>query len=357
MRAARARGQVRFFSGNSTQRPNPTGLVSWPLGTPTEKDLPNVDREHARRRGTGEATETVGKVGIMDGENECEPEGIESLLRDPAITIDTALVWPSLTAIPTHKPSVTGLSTDWSRHAEAIPPNGQVYRCGTEDGTSTGHAVSASFSMATRANKLPATLIRTLEGRVCAWSHGMESRYGFPASQVIDVPSHQLLRTVSRQTFDESNRELLDQQTWSGGLIHRRSDGRPIATASSWHLHPKSNGGAPLVTEVHADIVPAGSEAGAALADIVTALSHEMREALTALGLYTMASRRVLRAAWPDCVLAGQALTQAMGQIHRTNETVRLMRELSQQLLDRPGSASDIEDSVHAHSKVMARET
>jgi PAS domain-containing protein len=197
--------------------------------------------------------------------------------------------------------------------------------------------------MATRANKLPAILIRTLEGRVCAWSHGMERRYGFPASQAIDVPSHQLLRSVSRQTFDESNRELLDQQTWSGGLIHRRSDGRPIATASSWHLHPKSNGAAPLVTEVHADIV--------------AALSHEMREALTALGLYTMASRRVLRAAWPDCVLAGQALTRVMGQIHLTNETVRLMRELSQQLLDRPGSASDIEDSVHAHSKVMARET
>ena len=64
----------------------------------------------------------------MDGENEREPEGIESLLKDPAITIDPALVWPSLTAIPTHKPSVTGLSTDWSRHAAAIPPNGQVYR-------------------------------------------------------------------------------------------------------------------------------------------------------------------------------------------------------------------------------------
>jgi PAS domain-containing protein len=291
----------------------------------------------------------------MDGENECEPEEIESLLRDPAITIDTALVWPSLTAIPTQR--VTGLSTDWCRHAAAIPPSDQVYRCGTEAVTSTAHAVSASFSVTTRANKLPATLLRTLEGRVCAWSHGMERRYGFPASQAIGVTSQQLLRTVSRQTFDESNCELLDQQTWSGGLIHRRSDGRPIATASSWHLHPKSNGAAPLVTEVHTDIIATGSEAGAAIADIVAALSHEMLEALTALGLYTMASRRALRAAWPDCVLAGQALTRAMGQTHRTIETVRLMRELGQQLLERPCSTSDIEHSVHAHSQAMTRET
>ena len=293
----------------------------------------------------------------MDSGNDREPEGTESLPKDSAITIDPALIWPSLTAIATHMPSVTGLSTDWSRHAAAIPPDDQVYRCGTEDGTSTARAVSASFSVTNRANRLPVTLIRTLEGRVCAWSHGMNRRYGFPASQAIGVPSYQLLRTVSRQTFDESNRELLDQQTWSGGLIHRRSDGRPIATASSWHLHPKSNGEAPLVTEVHTDIVPAGSEAGAALADIVAALSHEMREALTALGLYTMASRRVLRAAWPDRVLAGQALARAMEQIPRTIETVRLMRELSQQLLDRAGSASDVEVSVQAHSKIMRRET
>jgi hypothetical protein len=62
-----------------------------------------LDREHARRRGTGEGTETVGKVGIMDGENECEPEGSKSPLKDPAITIDPALVWPSLT--PSHHTS------------------------------------------------------------------------------------------------------------------------------------------------------------------------------------------------------------------------------------------------------------
>ena len=39
----------------------------------------------------------------MDGENECEPEGSKSPLKDPAITIDPALVWPSLT--PSHHTS------------------------------------------------------------------------------------------------------------------------------------------------------------------------------------------------------------------------------------------------------------
>ena len=156
----------------------------------------------------------------------------------------------------------------------------------------------------------------------------MESRYGFPASQAVGLPAHQLLRTISCRTFDEINRELLDQQTWSGGLVHHRLDGRPIMTASSWHLHRKFSDEALFVTEVHADIVPSGSAVGTQLADVLAAITHEMSEALTAVRLYSTVSRRALRPAWPDRVLADQGLGHATEQIARATDIVGLMRKL-----------------------------
>jgi hypothetical protein len=86
------------------------------------------------------------------------------------------------------------------------------------------------------------------------------------------------------------------------------------------------------VTEVHADIVPAGSAAAAQLADVLAAITHEMSEALTAVRLYTKTSARALRPVWPDRVLADQGLSRATEQIARAIETVHLMRKLSEQL-------------------------
>ena len=86
-------------------------------------------------------------------------------------------------------------------------------------------------------------------------------RMVWKADTTCGPPSHwpDTAPTISCQTLDEINRELLDQQTWSGGLVHYRSDGYPIMTANSWHLHRKFNSEARFVTEVHADIVSTGS--------------------------------------------------------------------------------------------------
>ena len=42
-------------------------------------------------------------------------------------------------------------------------------------------------------------------------------------------------------------------------MVNYRSDGHPITTANSWHLHRNFNSEARFVTEVHADIVATGS--------------------------------------------------------------------------------------------------
>ena len=156
--------------------------------------------------------------------------------------------------------------------------------------------------------------------------------------------SHQLLRTISRRSLDEINRELLYKQTWSGGLIHYRSDGQPLITVNSWHLHRKFNSEALFVTEVHADIVSIGSVVEAHFADALEAVAHEITEALTAAHVFTTASRRALGTAQADHVLCDQGLIRTTKQLARATETVRLMRKLSEQLRDKLSSASGPED-------------
>ena len=188
----------------------------------------------------------------MDDEDGDDRGEIERLPEDPPTPMDPAGgIWPSLTNLARHSPSVTALSTMGPRCTEAMPLDDPVHSCGPEHGTSPRDSLPASLP----ANKLPATLIRTLDGRICAWSHGMESRYGFPASRAIGLTSHQ----PSPARPWTKSRELLDQQTWSGGLVNYRSDGHPIMTANSWHLHRNFNSEARFVTEVHADIVATGS--------------------------------------------------------------------------------------------------
>lgn len=254
----------------------------------------------------------------MDNKIEHEPRQIEWLSDDTATAMDPASIWPSLTDIARHNPSVIAAAMIGARRTEPMPLNVPADLCGAEDRASP--------------DKLPATLIRSLDGCICAWSHGMENRYGFTASQAVGLPSHQLLRTISCRTFDEINRKLLDQRTWSDGLVNRRSDGRPIMTASSCHLHRRFSDEAWLVTEVHADIVPSGPAVGTQVANVVAAITHEISEALTAAHLYTRASRRALIRAWPDRVLADQGLSHATEQIARATDTARLMRELAEQL-------------------------
>jgi PAS domain-containing protein len=278
--------------------------------------------------------ENASKIGIMGDEDARDRGEAEWLPNDPASTMDPALWWLSLTALASDNLSLITLLADGSRDSETMPLNDQIHSCGPDSKTSSWHSRPALLPAASRASNLPATLIRTLDGRICAWSRGMERRYGFPASRAIGLPLDQLLGTVSCRTSGEVDRAFLDTQTWSGGLIHHRSDGRPIMTAAFWHLRRKFNGEARFVTELHADIVPAGSAAGAQLADVLAAITHEMSNALTAVRLYAETSARSLRTVCPDRVVADQGLGRATKQIDRAIKAVRLMRTLREQLTE-----------------------
>ena len=179
---------------------------------------------------------------------------------------------------------------------------------------------------------LPAALIRQMDGRIAFWSPAMEERYGFAACEAIGRASHQLLRTTSWQALDEIETVLVDRNEWFGGLIHRRADGRPVMAANHWYFLAETGVREALVTELHSDIVPVGSVAGAQLADVMATVAHELSQPLTAIGSYISGTQRTFKTGWPDRIRSGQAMTQATAQVTRTRETLRIIRGLGNDL-------------------------
>ena len=180
----------------------------------------------------------------------------------------------------------------------------------------------------------PAALIRGMDGLIAYWSPAMEDRYGFTAEQAVGRVSHQLLRTSSWQDIGEIEAVLMDRNVWHGGLIHRRADGQPVMAANHWHLHRRTNDQEMLVTELHSDIVAAGTDAGRQLADVMTTIAQELSQPLTALGSYISGVRRGLEPAWSDKLRLEQGMTEAAAQLARTSEALNRLRALGENLRD-----------------------
>lgn len=175
----------------------------------------------------------------------------------------------------------------------------------------------------------PDILIRTMDGHITSWPPEMERRYGFSSSQALGCTSHQLLRTTFPQALPEIEAALVCQKTWSGLLLHRRADGRPVMTVNHWYLHQDIGKQASLVTEVHSNILQEGRGTCRQLADVVAALAHELSEPLTAISNYVDGAQRILQRGWPDIENLRSAVAQTSAQIARGAEGVQLLRDLA----------------------------
>jgi hypothetical protein len=89
-----------------------------------------------------------------------------------------------------------------------------------------------------------------------------------------------------------------------------------------------------LVTELHSDIVAAGTDAGRQLADVMTTIAQELSQPLTALGSYISGVRRGLEPAWSDKLRLEQGMTEAAAQLARTSEALNHLRSLGENLRD-----------------------
>jgi signal transduction histidine kinase len=180
----------------------------------------------------------------------------------------------------------------------------------------------------------PDRLIRTMEGHITAWSPGMQRRYGFTSEEAHGRTSHQLLRTTFPQALQAIEATLVHLNTWSGGLIHRRADGRAVMAVNHWYVYRDVDRQACLVKEVHSDIVPEGDGACQQLADVLAALAHELSQPLTAISNYVDAAQRSLQQGWPDLRSVREAIARAANQITRGAEGVHLLRELANGMRD-----------------------
>ena len=179
-----------------------------------------------------------------------------------------------------------------------------------------------------------ATLTRRLDGRITFWSPAMEIRYGFTREQALGRVAHELLRTTFWHPLHEIEAALVEQHSWTGGLIHRHADGKPLIVATRWHIHSDVDGRGAHVTELHSDIVPGGTVAGRQLADVFASMAHELSQPLMAIGSYVTASQLDLQRSWPDRTKLGEAMTRVSTELARTAKILRLLRDLSEGLRD-----------------------
>jgi hypothetical protein len=185
----------------------------------------------------------------------------------------------------------------------------------------------------------PALLIRTVPGQIIQWSPAMAERYGFTSAEALGQVADQLLRTSFWKPRHEIQAMLLDQKSWSGGLIHRHADGRPLMTADQWYLHRGVGGGEPLITELHSDLMATGTAASDQLADVIGIVGHELREPLTAVSNYINAANRVRQSARPDQERGDLALKAAAEQVARLKDGMALFSELAGMLRPSSGPA------------------
>src|SRR5258705_4326331 len=95
--------------------------------------------------------------------------------------------------------------------------------------------------------------VRDMHNVITYWNRGAEELYGWPAEQVIDKTTHQLLHTVFPAPLDEIDAELLRTGRWEGELRHTKADGTHVVVASRWSLQSDERG--PLaILELNNDI-------------------------------------------------------------------------------------------------------
>lgn len=174
-------------------------------------------------------------------------------------------------------------------------------------------------------------LIRTIEGRITYWSPAMQDRYGYAASDALGQMSQQLLKPAYWQTFEEVEAILAAQHTWNGGLILHRADGSPVVAGNFWSLHQAEG----LVSEVHYDIVPPGTQASAGLADVLTTIAQELSQPLTAArGFIGGAKRAAAQSNQPRDARVDRGLEAGTAQLGRACEILRKVRALDEMLRD-----------------------
>ncbi|HEY0526317.1 MAG TPA: PAS domain S-box protein [Stellaceae bacterium] len=114
--------------------------------------------------------------------------------------------------------------------------------------------MTRDITLQSQALELAHVMIRSVDGTIRLWTHGMERLYGYTREEAVGQTADRLLRTVFPRPRGEIEAELRGSGQWSGELVHRRRDGTTIIVASHWSLSRDDAGHPVAVTEVNNDI-------------------------------------------------------------------------------------------------------
>jgi PAS domain S-box-containing protein len=96
--------------------------------------------------------------------------------------------------------------------------------------------------------------VRDMDSVITYWNRGAQELYGWTAEQAIGKRTHDLLRIVYPEPFDEIQKELLRAGRWEGELTKTRANGTSVSVASRWALQRDANGLPVAILETENDI-------------------------------------------------------------------------------------------------------
>ena len=99
-------------------------------------------------------------------------------------------------------------------------------------------AKTAQLEEFAHALDLAPAMVRTLDGEILFWGHGLQILYGWSAEEAIGRISHELLATEFPVPLAEIEAELLESgENGRANSQHTHRDGRRLIVASQWALH------------------------------------------------------------------------------------------------------------------------
>ncbi|HSF58204.1 MAG TPA: PAS domain-containing protein [Candidatus Binatia bacterium] len=110
-----------------------------------------------------------------------------------------------------------------------------------------------------------AIIIRDVANRIMYWNHGAEELYGWRSDEALGKVTHELLQTEFPEPLHEIENKLHRDHRWSGDVVHRHRDGKPIHVSTRWALD-RDPAGQPAAILVTSTAITERKQAEAALA-------------------------------------------------------------------------------------------